>query len=79
MNKIFIPCLFFLFLSSFVLAQTVYITESGKKYHTSFCSYLSNIKISIELSEAKAKGLTPCSRCNPDSKVDAKVDSKNKS
>jgi hypothetical protein len=78
MNKIFIPCLFFLFLSSFALAQTVYITQFGKKYHTSNCSYLSSSKISIDLSEAKAKGYTPCSRCKPDSKVDANVKTEKK-
>lgn len=43
----------------------VYITNTGKKYHRSNCSYLRNSKISINISDAKAKGYTACSRCNP--------------
>jgi len=46
---------------------TVYTTRTGSKYHTSGCSYLSKSKIAISLSDAKAEGLTPCSRCNPPS------------
>src|ERR1017187_5397446 len=45
--------------------QTVYITKTGKKYHTSTCSYLSKSKIPISLKDAKAKGFTPCSVCKP--------------
>jgi cell division septation protein DedD len=44
---------------------TVYITRTGEKYHVGTCSYLRQSKISIELSEAKRQGYTPCSRCNP--------------
>jgi hypothetical protein len=44
---------------------TVYVTETGKKYHTSTCKYLKDSKIEITLKEAKEKGYTPCSRCNP--------------
>lgn len=47
-------------------AQTVYVTNTGKKYHTSNCSSLSSSKKSIELSEAINKGYTPCKKCNPD-------------
>ena len=43
----------------------VYITKSGKKYHTATCSYLKKSKIPIQLSEAVARGYTSCSRCNP--------------
>lgn len=43
----------------------VYITKTGKKYHTSGCSSLRKSKIPITLAEAKAKGYTPCSRCRP--------------
>ncbi len=43
---------------------TVYITNTGKKYHRDGCSYLKS-KIPISLSDAKAQGYTPCSRCNP--------------
>ncbi len=44
---------------------TVYVTKSGKKYHADGCSYLSSSKIAISLDDAKAKGYTPCSKCNP--------------
>ncbi|MBQ7491647.1 MAG: hypothetical protein IJT76_03490 [Clostridia bacterium] len=44
---------------------TVYVTKSGKKYHADGCAYLSSSKIAIALDDAKAKGYTPCSKCNP--------------
>jgi endonuclease YncB( thermonuclease family) len=43
----------------------VYVTKTGKKYHLGNCSFLSKIAISMKLSDAKAKGYTPCSKCNP--------------
>ena len=45
--------------------QTVYVTKTGNKYHSSGCSYLSKSCIPMELSKAKNSGYTPCSRCNP--------------
>jgi Predicted hydrolase (metallo-beta-lactamase superfamily) len=45
--------------------QTVYITKSGTKYHADGCSSLSKSKIPISLTDAKSKGYTPCSLCNP--------------
>jgi competence protein ComEC len=44
---------------------TVYTTKTGSKYHADGCSSLSKSKIPISLSDAKAKGLTPCSKCHP--------------
>lgn len=44
---------------------TVYITDSGKKYHKDGCRYLKTSKIPITLKEAKAQGYTPCSVCKP--------------
>ncbi len=44
---------------------TVYTTNTGSKYHLDGCSSLSKSKIPISLSDAKSKGLTPCSKCNP--------------
>lgn len=41
---------------------TVYITESGKKYHSDGCRYLKKSKISISLNNAK-EGYEPCSVC----------------
>jgi endonuclease/exonuclease/phosphatase family metal-dependent hydrolase len=46
-------------------STTVYITETGTKYHLSGCRYLSKSKIPITLREACAKGYSPCSVCNP--------------
>jgi len=43
----------------------VYVTKSGKKYHTANCKHLSSSKIQISLKEAKEKGYTPCSDCDP--------------
>ena len=45
--------------------QTVYITRTGKKYHTATCRYLSRSKIAVSLKDAKANGYTPCSVCKP--------------
>jgi len=44
---------------------TVYITRTGSKYHRGSCSYLRKSKIPISLKDAKGRGYTPCSRCNP--------------
>jgi hypothetical protein len=45
--------------------QTVYITRSGKKYHSDGCRYLAGSKIAISLKDAKAKGYTACKVCHP--------------
>lgn len=45
--------------------QTVYVTRTGKKYHTATCRYLSRSKIPISLKDAKTQGFTACSVCNP--------------
>lgn len=44
---------------------TVYVTKTGTKYHRSGCQYLSKSRIAMDLSEAKASGYGPCSRCSP--------------
>lgn len=44
---------------------TVYTTKTGGKYHREGCQYLRKSKIPISLSEAKAQGLVPCSKCHP--------------
>jgi len=43
----------------------VYVTKTGKKYHLAGCSYLSKSAVPIKLADAKAKGYTPCGKCNP--------------
>jgi hypothetical protein len=52
----------------------VYITKSGKKYHSAGCSFLSQSSIPISLADAKARGYTPCSKCGGHATVhDGKV------
>jgi hypothetical protein len=46
-----------------VLAQTVYVTNTGTKYHVSSCRYLSKSSYSIALSEAVSQGYVACSVC----------------
>jgi len=58
--------LFFLLITSLAFSQSVYITKTGKKFHTSDCSYLKSSKIEISLNDAIGRGYSPCSRCNPD-------------
>jgi micrococcal nuclease len=45
--------------------ETVYITNTGNKYHRAECESLSKSKIPMELKEAKAKGYEPCKVCDP--------------
>ena len=65
MKKIIFTFSFILILTSFLLAQTVYVTKTGKKYHRSGCSFLKTTSSSISLQDAVDQGYTPCSRCNP--------------
>ncbi len=44
-------------------SYTVYVTNTGSKYHKNGCQYLRKSKIPISLSSAKAQGYTACSRC----------------
>ncbi len=46
-------------------ATTVYVTETGNKYHISACRYLSKSCIPISLSDAVARKYEPCSDCIP--------------
>ncbi len=55
----------FLFLLTSVSAQTVYITNTGSKYHREYCRYLSRSSNAISLSKAIAEGYTPCKVCSP--------------
>lgn len=47
------------------VSVTVHITKTGEKYHSSGCQYLSKSDISISLDDAKARGYSACSKCNP--------------
>lgn len=44
---------------------TVYITDSGSKYHRKTCGSLSKSCHAIELSKAVQKGYEPCLKCKP--------------
>lgn len=45
--------------------HTVYVTETGKKYHEAGCQYLKDSQIALSEEEALEKGYTPCSKCQP--------------
>lgn len=45
--------------------KTVYITDTGKKYHNAGCRYLKKSGHPISESDAIAQGYEPCSVCNP--------------
>lgn len=46
-------------------SATVYITDTGTKYHRSSCRYLKDSKHAISLETAKKNGYSPCSVCKP--------------
>lgn len=48
-----------------VLAQSVYTTKTGEKYHKSSCKYLKYSKKEITLKKAKALGYIACKVCKP--------------
>jgi hypothetical protein len=47
------------------LAQTVYITKTGEKYHQQHCKHLAKSSIEIDLSKAASLGYAPCKVCKP--------------
>ena len=51
--------------SSTNTSYTVYVTNTGSKYHRSWCSYLRQSKHAIDKNTAVSRGYTACSRCNP--------------
>ena len=44
---------------------TVYVTDTGSKYHVAGCQYLRQSQHARTLSQAKSEGYTACSRCHP--------------
>jgi NOL1/NOP2/fmu family ribosome biogenesis protein len=54
------------FIAGKLTAQTVYITESGKKYHAKNCDVAKTGKKGIELAEAKKQGYEACKSCKPE-------------
>lgn len=55
--------------------QIVYITRSGKKYHSEGCRFLRRSKTPVKLKDAVNSGYTPCSICKPP-KLDKDVEGK---
>lgn len=45
--------------------ETVYITNTGEKYHREGCRHLAKSKIAIKKSDAIAKGYGACKVCRP--------------
>jgi len=58
----------FVFLTEFASAQTVYVTEKGKKYHKKNCTIVNEGKKGMDLKEAQKNGYEPCKSCYSDSK-----------
>ncbi|MCX6168690.1 MAG: hypothetical protein NTX65_05100 [Ignavibacteriales bacterium] len=71
-RKILFLFLFVCLLSTELFSQTVYITKTGAKYHSSGCQYLRRSSIPIELKDALDRGYSACSRCNPPTQVNKK-------
>lgn len=60
----------FLLILSFVftthsIAQTVYVTKTGEKYHKKGCRFLKYSKKDIQIEKALELGYTPCKVCKP--------------
>lgn len=51
--------------SSNAIAQTVYTTKTGEKYHKSSCRYLKYSKKEITIKKAKALSYSACKVCKP--------------
>lgn len=47
------------------IAQTVYTTKTGEKYHKSNCRYLKQSKKETTIKKAKAQGYQACKVCKP--------------
>lgn len=66
------------FLTSHLKSQTVYITESGKKYHSKNCALAKTGKKGIELTLALKEGYEPCKACKVETEVKTKDKPKEK-
>jgi hypothetical protein len=44
---------------------TVYVTNTGKKYHANGCRHLAKSRIPMKLEEARKAGYEPCKVCRP--------------
>ena len=70
MKKLFKVALFVLAMMAFTayesMAQTVYVTDKGKKYHAKNCDLVKTGKKGMELAEATKAGYGPCGHCKVD-------------
>ncbi len=55
----------FLFVSSFVTAQNLYKTPSGRRYHLASCRMVKNVSSKVTIDDIKRFRLTPCKICKP--------------
>lgn len=62
--KILLLVLTFAF-TNIVVAQSVYTTKTGEKYHKSSCKYLKYSKKEYTLKKALELGFSACSICKP--------------
>lgn len=51
-------------------SQIVHYTRTGAKYHSAGCQYLRRSDFTCSLEEALSRGLGPCSRCSPPTKIE---------
>ncbi len=65
-----------LFVALNLSAQTVYVTNTGEKYHRGSCRYLAKSKITIELTDAINQGYGACKVCAPPQSVSKKTEVK---
>ncbi len=67
--------LLFLLFSFPLIAQTVYRTPSGTKFHTANCRSIKNVSSQINIDDAYKLQLSPCSICKPNSSNVTKTNS----
>ncbi|MDP5077632.1 MAG: hypothetical protein NWQ19_06045 [Nonlabens sp.] len=58
-----------LFNTAPVIAQDVYKTPSGEKYHLSSCRMVKNVSEKVALKSNELKTLEPCKICKPPAKA----------
>ena len=68
MKKLVVVTSFLVLLaSSAAFAEEVYVTKNGKKYHQQTCLLIKNKGAHvIDMKDAVAQGLAPCSKCFKD-------------
>lgn len=64
-QKILLATLFVLVAQVAYSQQTVFVTNTGAKYHRDGCQYLRHSKIAIHIDSASGSGYSPCSVCKP--------------